>query len=169
LNYGTRVLLVDGNDDTNVEVGLSSADVWDGYYLKYSVNNGSWVDVKDFGYDLFTGGDVLDFALVGSGGSAEFYVLSEDKIDDGFSATMTFLGELDPSNAQQPIMDSPYYKDLFITWDVESYGITWSNSFTLTGWGQGSNDGVAPVPEPGTLLLLGSGLIGLAYLKRRKS
>ncbi|MCF6179331.1 MAG: DUF4114 domain-containing protein [Geopsychrobacter sp.] len=44
-------------------------------------------------------------------------------------------------------------------------------------WGGGDQDftdfvvgitDVAPVPEPGTLLLLGAGLIGLAFLKRRK-
>jgi len=32
-----------------------------------------------------------------------------------------------------------------------------------------STNDVAPVPEPATLLLLGSGLVGLAFLKRRKA
>ncbi len=32
-----------------------------------------------------------------------------------------------------------------------------------------SSSDLQPVPEPGTLLLLGSGLVGLAFLKRRKS
>lgn len=170
LNMGSKILLVDGNDDSNVSVSLASMDVWDNYYLRYSVNDGAWTDVTDWGYDSFVGGDILDFALVGSGGSSEFYVLSDDADDNTFSASMFFVGELEASESQQPVMDRPYFKDLFITWNIDSYGTTWSNTFTLTGWGEGTNDGVAPaVPEPSTLLLLGSGLVGLAYLKRRKA
>ena len=48
------------------------------------------------------------------------------------------------------------------------YQITFSNNVTITG-NPGTADNIKPVPEPSTMLLIGSGLLGLAGLRRKFS
>ena len=46
--------------------------------------------------------------------------------------------------------------------------ITWSVSSTADGYGLDDFSSVAPVPEPATFILLGSGLAGLAFYRRKR-
>ncbi len=173
INHGTKIIAVDGNNDNNATVLLALCNARDDYYLKYSVNNSDWLDITNFVFDTLTGGDIIDFALAGSGNcntnDNEFYILSNDLNDDNFSATMFFKGDIDGFKAQQPQISTSYFKYLVIEWDVLAYNKA-IYSISATPWcGEGTNnDGIAPVPEPATMILFGTGLIGIAGFTRKK-
>ena len=180
IDHGTKILLVDGTDPGST-VDLQSTDVeYDGYHLKYSLNGGGWSNVTDgwWNSDQFEGGGVLDFALDGQN-TNEFYILSDDENNVNFSATMRFVLDIEPSQAQQPEMTTSYFRNVFITWNIGETGTTtYSNSLALASgsfWaGDDRSDGVThilastPVPEPGTMIILGTCLLCLGGAASRK-
>ena len=167
---GTPIIAIDGDGDYNVNVDILSVGFTAPYTYGYFLNGSSTFSTLAGGISIntFTGGDIIDFALYDSGIN-RYYTLSGDSADSSYSVAMTFANPVTVGAAQQPAgWTLPYYYNANMTWSLPPNVLN-TNELALNFINNG-NDGIAPVsvPEPATLLLLGSGLLGLGYFRRNR-
>jgi hypothetical protein len=173
VNGPGTVLMIDGTD-SNVTVNVTTVDgtLPVGAYDFGFVTGASYTKITStIGSHVFNGGDIVDFALRNRGldntfGTGDDLIYSISNPAD--YANQTYLSAIASSNSRNPVVSSPYYRSLIITWDLDHNGVADTGFDLAVTTSLRSKDGMAPVPLPAAVWLFGSGLFGLAGLARRR-
>ncbi|MFH1215967.1 MAG: PEP-CTERM sorting domain-containing protein [Pseudomonadota bacterium] len=166
IDHGTMLTMIDGNADQDVTADLMFSGFTAGYEFGYYLGSDNvFNSLGPINFVNFVGGTVVDFAFRNIV-SNNIYRASEDLMNDDFSVNMSFFYPISGDQAQQPELAdaSVYYGGVQMAWIFSNQpGAVFGVQAEMN-----SNDGVAPVPEPATMLLFGTGLAGLAGYGRKK-
>ncbi len=166
------IMVIDTWNDNDTTVRLSYTNDVPGFDFGYLDKDSLFITLVEAGYQdsrssVWNGGDIIDFAIRNAGNGAVYSLGDSNGVN---YATLVFSGDVSASYAENPERISDYWDTVNIRWGIPTGidGVGTQNFDTAVARG-GDGDGLAPVPEPATMSLLGMGVLGLLGLKRRKA